>query len=241
MGIEAPQGPHQPKVSLVDLDGILCEMETSPALAVQLPDRSIDALVVDPHATARIGLGVLLQRQPWIAHCMLATSHRESVTLAGTHRPDIAILDISDVGPFAATVTGSLRAAHPAIQIVLSSHCSISSNVSPASVGASAALAPGAGSEEIVDTIRAVLVSDTAFEAPLGFAQPTGLAGHGLTAREHEVLLLLGTGATNHEIASEPHLSADSIKKYTMALYRKLGVRNRTEAARRAAVLLDAA
>ena len=184
-------------------------------------------------------LGVLLQRQPWIAHCLLATSHRESVALAGTHRPDIAILDISDVGPFAATVTGSLRAAHPAIQIVLSSHCSISSNVSPASVGASAALAPGAGSEEIVDTVRAVLVSDTAFEPPLGSAQPTGLASHGLTAREHEVLLLLGTGATNHEIASELHLSADSIKKYTMALYRKLGVRNRTEAARRAAVLLE--
>jgi DNA-binding NarL/FixJ family response regulator len=55
----------------------------------------------------------------------------------------------------------------------------------------------------------------------------------GLTQREAQVLRLLARGATNHEIAAELHLSPDAIKKYASAVYRKLGVRNRTEAARR--------
>jgi DNA-binding NarL/FixJ family response regulator len=50
--------------------------------------------------------------------------------------------------------------------------------------------------------------------------------------------VLLGTGATNREIADRLHLGPDSIKKSATALYRKLGVRNRTEAAQRAASIL---
>jgi DNA-binding NarL/FixJ family response regulator len=52
-----------------------------------------------------------------------------------------------------------------------------------------------------------------------------------LSAREREVLLLLTTGATNREIAEALHVSAETVKKHAAALYRKLGVRNRTEAA----------
>ena len=52
-----------------------------------------------------------------------------------------------------------------------------------------------------------------------------------LSAREHDVLMLLTTGATNREIAEALHVSAETVKKHAAALYRKLGVRNRTEAA----------
>jgi two-component system response regulator DesR len=55
-----------------------------------------------------------------------------------------------------------------------------------------------------------------------------------LSAREREVLDLISTGATNREIAARLHLSAYTIKEHTSALYRKLDVRNRAEAVRRA-------
>jgi DNA-binding NarL/FixJ family response regulator len=41
-------------------------------------------------------------------------------------------------------------------------------------------------------------------------------------------------GATNPEIADVLHLSRPTIKEYTSALYRRLGVGNRVEAVRRA-------
>jgi DNA-binding CsgD family transcriptional regulator len=52
---------------------------------------------------------------------------------------------------------------------------------------------------------------------------------------------LISTGATNREIAVVLHLGPDSVKKSAGTLYRKLGVRNRAEAARRAAELVESA
>ena len=55
----------------------------------------------------------------------------------------------------------------------------------------------------------------------------------GLTDRERAVLELMASGATNPEIAEQLHLSKHTIKEHTSSVYRKLGVRNRTEAVQR--------
>src|SRR5947207_2480464 len=55
-----------------------------------------------------------------------------------------------------------------------------------------------------------------------------------LSAREREVVGLIATGATNREIADRLFLSPHTIKEYTSSVYRKLGVRNRAEAVKRA-------
>jgi ATP/maltotriose-dependent transcriptional regulator MalT len=55
-----------------------------------------------------------------------------------------------------------------------------------------------------------------------------------LSARERDVLGLMAGGATNREIAASLHLSPHTVKEHTSTLYRKLGVRNRAEAVRRA-------
>jgi DNA-binding NarL/FixJ family response regulator len=48
------------------------------------------------------------------------------------------------------------------------------------------------------------------------------------------VLTLMASGATNREIAGLLYLSPHTVKEHTSALYRKLRVRNRAEAVRRA-------
>jgi DNA-binding NarL/FixJ family response regulator len=58
-----------------------------------------------------------------------------------------------------------------------------------------------------------------------------------LSVREREVLALLSLGLTNRAIADELYLSADTVKTYVRRLYTKLGVRNRAQAATRAAAL----
>jgi DNA-binding NarL/FixJ family response regulator len=59
-----------------------------------------------------------------------------------------------------------------------------------------------------------------------------------LTERERQLLTLISTGATNREIAGHLHLGPDAVKKNASALYRKLGVRNHTGAARLASQVL---
>jgi two-component system response regulator DesR len=202
-----------------------------------LPDSSVRAIVIDAHAPSRIGLAALLEEQPWIEGCLLASGSEESVALTRRHRPDVAILDISQTGPFAGSVTALIRDAHPGIQILLSSRCRTSPGAPPASLGAVGFLPAGIGAEDVVDQVRAAVlggepVDFEVSEAPLG--------GPDLSDREREILVLLGTGLTNREIGERLHLGPDSIKKSATALYRKLGVRNRTEAAQRAATVLAA-
>ncbi len=48
------------------------------------------------------------------------------------------------------------------------------------------------------------------------------------------MLELMASGSTNPEIAEALHLSKHTVKEHTSAVYRKLGVRNRTEAVQRA-------
>jgi DNA-binding NarL/FixJ family response regulator len=202
-----------------------------------LPNSSVRAIVIDSHAPSRIGLGALLDQQPWIEGCLLASGSEESVALTRRHRPDVAILDISQTGPFAGSVTAMIRDAHPGIQILLSSRCRTSPGAPPASLGAVGFLPAGITSEDVIDQVRAAVLGGE----PPDFDLPAPAAGGlDLSDREREILVLLGTGLTNREIGERLHLGPDSIKKSATALYRKLGVRNRTEAAQRAATVLAA-
>lgn len=65
---------------------------------------------------------------------------------------------------------------------------------------------------------------------PAPGAEVIASAGVSLTAREHEVLILVGRGCSNREIATLTGLSPLTIEGYTKAVYRKLAVGSRTAA-----------
>ncbi|HEX4110424.1 MAG TPA: response regulator transcription factor [Solirubrobacteraceae bacterium] len=199
---------------------------------VELPDGSIKPMIVDEHEATRLGLALILRRQPWVARCLLASDGHEAQALAARHHPEVALLDISNAGPLVADWTASLRGAHPGMAIVLTSRCAMTLSGSPRTLGATAFLPPRTAVSEIVTHVRAaVLALDHPHPA---LADPSSVE---LTERERQILLMISEGATNREIASRLHLGPDSIKKNASMLYRKLGVRNRIEAARYASSL----
>jgi DNA-binding NarL/FixJ family response regulator len=199
---------------------------------LDLPDRSVRILVLDSHAASRIGLGVVLRRQRWVDRCLLTSNRDEAVALTRRHKPDGAIVDISNVGPFVASHLAPLRAAHSGMRILVSSRCRLAVNPSPATVGAAGLLSPEFTVEQLISALTAALVGDEMD----WLGEPNQVDG--LSEREREVLTLLSTGATNREIAAVMHVGAETVKKHAGALYRKLGVRNRTEAAQRAGEVL---
>lgn len=199
----------------------------------QLPDSSIRPLVVEGHEATRLGTALVLRRQPWVARCLLAADIQQAVAMARRHRPEVALLDITNVGPFVPTATAQLSDAHPGVAIVLTSRCGMPPAGGPQALGARAFLPPGTSAREIVAAVRAAVLSVNYPDAP-----PADRPIADLTDRERDLLLLISQGATNREIANHLHLGPDSIKKSASALYRKLGVRNRAEAAQKAAHLL---
>jgi DNA-binding NarL/FixJ family response regulator len=207
---------------------------SSPSLSeAQLPDNSIRPLIVDDHEATRLGTALILQREPWVARCLLAADGLHAAELAARRRPEVALLDISNAGPFAASATGRLLEAHPRIAIVLTSRCHLTLRGGPRAVGASALVPAGSAAHEIVTAVRAAILSID-HQAP-----PPDQPELELSERDRDLLLLISEGATNREIANRLHLGPDTVKKSASALYRKLGVRNRTQAAQRAAHLFS--
>jgi two-component system response regulator DesR len=204
---------------------------------LRLPVDSVKALVVDTHEPSRLGLGLLLRRATWIGRVLLAADADEAVGLAGRHHPDVALLDVSETGPLAAGVIARVRRAHPGVQVLLCSRCRSSLGAPAASLGALGFIPAGTSTEAVLAAVRAALITGEPVDAGPAPATGDDLLG-GLNEREREILGLLSTGATNREIAARLHLGPDSVKKSATALYRKLGVRNRTEAAQRAETVL---
>lgn len=52
-----------------------------------------------------------------------------------------------------------------------------------------------------------------------------------LTERENQVLIQLKKGRKNKEIAEQLFISIETVKKHLKSIFKKLGVKNRTEAA----------
>jgi LuxR family transcriptional regulator, maltose regulon positive regulatory protein len=83
---------------------------------------------------------------------------------------------------------------------------------------------------EYVTTLLAAFGTDLALSTEAVLPEP-------LTRREQEILQLVAAGLTNLEIAEKLVISPETVKKHTGAIYGKLGVSNRTEAAARARTL----
>jgi DNA-binding NarL/FixJ family response regulator len=61
-------------------------------------------------------------------------------------------------------------------------------------------------------------------------APPADAVGHALTAREGEILALLGVGLANKQIGARLGISQHTVKTHVAAIYEKLGASNRAEA-----------
>lgn len=81
----------------------------------------------------------------------------------------------------------------------------------------------------LVDTLVAIAESN-------GDGAPIVVKTHdqALTERERDILILIGEGRSNDEIAEALAMSVNTVKASTRSVYRKLGVRNRTNAAMQA-------
>lgn len=196
----------------------------------------LTVLVVDSYEPSRLGLGLLLQRESWVERCLVAASVDAAVEVAARRRPDVALLDLSDLGPFAASAVTRLRTAHRGLQVVVSAQRGGVSHVDPRAIGATGFVPAGSPISAFSSAITAAIYE----EAPVLVQLETESAEEGpaLSRRERDVLALLMTGATNREIAAQLYLGPDTVKKHASSVYRKLGVRNRTEATRQAAALV---
>jgi two-component system response regulator DesR len=193
-----------------------------------MTDKPIKVMVVDDHAVVQWGFRVLLGRLPWIERCVAVSTPEDALKLARRLKPDVALIDLFLGESSGAELCETVRDSSPGTRVLLISGIGWISPGAAKAAGASGFISKDWSADEVANAVRMVGRGMTVFpHRSEGPAVP-------LSEREREVLDLIGRGATNAEIATQLYLSPHTVKDYSSALYRKLGVRNRAEAARRA-------
>ena len=191
------------------------------------PER-LTVLVVDDHDVVHWGFRLMLTQQAWVERCVSAHSGAKAVEMARRYRPHVALVDLFLGEESGAEICEQIRAAEPRTRVLLFSGAGEISPQAARAAGASGFAYKDWPVRRIASAVRMVGLGKTVFE----HGDRTGALR--LSNRERTVLELMASGATNPEIAAALHISRHTVKEYTSALYRKLDVRNRTEAVQRA-------
>ena len=192
---------------------------------------SLRVLVADDHDVVHWGFRLLLERQSWVRECAAASTADEALDLAERMQPDVALVDLFLGDASGSELTAELRARSPRTKVLLISGAGTVSRGVARAAGASGFVSKDWGAPDVIKAVRMVGLGMEVFgEQPSEDSE----APPRLTSREREVLDEIATGATNREIGERLYLSPHTIKEHTSSIYRKLGVRNRAAAVKRA-------
>ncbi|HSK94010.1 MAG TPA: response regulator transcription factor [Candidatus Angelobacter sp.] len=207
--------------------------------------RPLRVLLVDDHALVRSAVRGALEA-PDIEVVGESASAEAAFEEALRTRPDVILLDVDMPGMSGLQLIRELRPRLPETKIVMLSVSGDDRNVVEAMRhGAAGYLTKDLGPEALQRTIRGIRHGDLPMSRRMaartlrrfieGSAQ--GVEGEGsllgmLSSRETEVLAHLAEGLTDREVAAALVISPRTVETHVSNILRKLGVRNRAEAAR---------
>jgi NarL family two-component system response regulator LiaR len=205
---------------------------------------AIRVLLVDDQILTRMGLRAILGEAPGIEIAGEAESGREAVAQAVELQPDVTLMDLKMAGGDGIEATRAIKQHCPRTQVlILSVYADHELFRKAAAAGAAGYILKDISPQNLANAIRAVhqgkaiinpglarqLLEDL---AGVGLApEPARRRPHGLTERELEVLVEVARGLSDKEIAATLYLSESTVKSHLRAIYRRLRLRNRAQAA----------
>ena len=197
----------------------------------------IRVLVADDHPIVRGGLVALLDSADDIEVVGQAATGREAVDLALGLVPDLVLMDLRMPDLTGDEATARILAKRSDIRIlVLTTYESDASILTAIEAGASGYLLKAAPEEELLAGIRSVARGEVALAPTIAamLVNRVKRPAISLSARETEVLVLVGRGLSNPEIARELFLGEATVKTHLLHAFEKLGVKDRTRAVTKA-------
>jgi two-component system response regulator NreC len=163
-----------------------------------------------------------------------AEDGREAVDLAVRHQPDIVLMDLTmpHMNGLEATRQITSKAPNSKVLVITASR-NESMLQQLLEAGAAGFVLKTGDTDELLSAVRTVLQGKRYISQGLTSREPSGNRSNAtrletLTAREREVLQLIGEGLTNREIAVQLCLSVKTVEVHRARIADKLGVRGRS-------------
>jgi DNA-binding NarL/FixJ family response regulator len=212
------------------------------------PAETIRVLVVDDHEVVRVGLRMLLGRFADLQVVGEAADGADAVVQAGDLCPDVVLMDLSMPGMDGIAATAAIAAQQPGTRVVALTTFADREHVTAAiDAGAVGFLLKDADPQALADAVRAAARGEAPLDPRAALAlidrrraAPTAAAagaaqepppGRDLTAREREVLALVGQGLSNRLIARRLGIAEKTVKAHLTQVFAVIGVTDRVQAA----------
>jgi len=187
-------------------------------------------LIADDHPIVRGGLRELLVRNLESVVCGEAANAEQALDQVHHHPWDVLILDINMPGRSGFDILSDLKLAQPKLPIlVLSVHPEEQYAKRVLKAGARGYLQKESAPEELIQAVRRVLAGRRYVSPTLAEQFARDLheradrpAHDALSAREFEILVMIGSGKTVRQIAEQLHLSVATVSTYRTRVLEKM-------------------
>jgi two-component system response regulator DesR len=193
---------------------------------------TVRVLLAEDQAMVRGALSALLSLEDDIEIVAEASRGDEVLPAALNTLPDVALLDIEMPGGDGLEAAAVLHERLPSCLVVILTTFGRSGYLRRAmESGAVGFLLKDAPASELAEAIRRAVKGERVVDPALA-AAALSEGDNPLTEREREVLAASEGGATIEDIAARLYLSEGTVRNYLSTAIKKLGARNRVEAAR---------
>jgi DNA-binding NarL/FixJ family response regulator len=196
---------------------------------------TVRLLIAEDHTLVSEGLEVMLSSIEDVELAGIAETGEAAVEMASKEEVDLVLMDVN-LGESMNGIesTRLIKTASPSTRVLILSMFTDPSTVAEAiKAGADGYLSKGASREAMIQAIHDVSEGRSVLDPNVTegiFGRIGGKDPGSLTDREFMALQQLTHGQSTKEIAQELHVSEETIKTYLKHIFRKLNVRDRTEA-----------
>ena len=198
----------------------------------------ISVLIADDHALVREGIRKLLELDPDIQILNEVGDGQGAINLSRREKPDIILMDVNMPGTDGVMATRVIKKEMPSIHIIALTIYEDEEVVEMVKAGVSAYVLKDVAGAELIDTIHRVMNGEVVIHPRVANRLVRELARNDkknedtrLTKREKDVLLLLVRGHSNKDMADVMFISEKTVKNHLTSIFKKLGVKDRTQAA----------
>jgi DNA-binding NarL/FixJ family response regulator len=196
---------------------------------------SLRVLIAEDHTLVSEGLEVMLSMADDVELGGTVSNGQAAIDAARVGDVDVILMDVNLSGSMSGIeATRQVKKGNPSTRVLILSMFTDPGTVSEAiKAGADGYLSKSASRESVIQAIRDVSEGRSVLDPNVTegiFGRIGGKDPDALTDRELNCLQFLADGLSTKEIAAQMHLAEETVKTYLKSIYKKLAVRDRTEA-----------